>query len=188
MTRQAGRRTDRDYLLQGSPTNTTFRETFSRELITSDCAIAATGVAYCTRIPMDYGDIIGNVTFIIGGTAAGTPTAGYVAVRDAAGAVVAQSADLSTTARAANTAYTVPMASSYLVESPGLYYVEISFTATTVPTIAGRVFEDAAQAGAADLSLPILAQSHGSAVAATPPATIATPTTVVSRIWAAITE
>jgi hypothetical protein len=140
-------------------------------------------------IALDFGDIVGKVTFVTAGTAAGTPTAGYVAVRNAAtGAVVAQSADLGSTARAANTAYTVSMATPYLVTAPDLYYVEISFTATTVPTLAGMALEDAVQAGALGLSLTPLNITHGSAVGATPPTTVATPTTVINRVYAAITE
>ena len=189
MTRQAGMEYNPDYLFQGSPANTaTCNETFSRRYISSDCAIAATGISYCTRFPVTFGDLLGAVTFVTGGTAADTPTAGYVAIRNASGTVVAQSADLADTARAANTSYKVAMTTPYLVQAPGLYYVEFSFTATAVPTLAGRSFEDAEQAGATALSLPILAQTHGVAVGATPPATIATPTTVASYVWAAVTN
>lgn len=187
MTRQNGPRYATDYLRQGSPTNTTLAESFPRDHASGNIAIAASGVAHSSTIPLDFGDIIGAVTFVVATTAAGSPTAGYVAVRSPAGALVAQSADLGSTARAANTAYKIAMTTPYLITTPGLYIVEISFTASTVPTLQGKSLNNAVMAGAVVSGMPILCQTHGSAVGATPPATIDTPTTVATLPWFAIT-
>ncbi len=187
MTKQNGPAYDEEYLRQGAPTNTTMAESMSRLDAIANIAIGATGVVHTTAVPLQAGDVVRNITFLTGTTAAGTPTAGYAALRTPAGAVVAQSADFATTARAANTAFTVAMATAYLVQTPGLYLVDISFTATTVPSLIGKALQNAVAAGAIGLSLPVLAQTHGSAVGATPPATIATPTTVATMPYLALT-
>ena len=181
MTRQNGAYFDEEYLRQGSPTNITFAETLSRRDATSAAVtLAATGVELAVAIPLQAGDVVANVTFVIGATAAVTPTAGYAVLRSPAGAKLVQSADFATTARTANTAYTVAMTAAQLITTPGLYYIGLSFTAGTVPTVHGITFGNAVMSGAIGLSIPILSQSHGSAVGAVAPATIATPTTVVS--------
>jgi len=177
MTKQNGPYFSEDYLRQGSPTNTTFVETIPRYAAGVDLAIAATGVELSIGVPLQAGDIVTNITFFTGATAAGTPTAGYAVLRDSTGAKLAQTADFGSTARAANTAYTVALATAQLITTPGLYYIGISFTATTVPTLRGASVLNAVIAGNLGLSAKVLSQSHGSSVGATAPATIATPTT-----------
>jgi len=181
MTRQSGPYYDEDHIRQGSPVNTTFAETVSRVVtVSTGVAIGATGVELSAGIPLQFGDLVTNITFVTSGTAAGTPTAGYVCLRDPSGALLAQSADFGSTARAANTAFTVALATPQLITVPGLYYVGISFTATTVPTLVGTTIGNAATAGALGLSARVLARTHGSSVGATAPATTATPTTVAT--------
>ena len=181
MTRQnSGTHHNEDYLRQGSPTNTTFCETIPRILAGGDVAIAATGVVNSVGCPFQFGEVVRNITFITGGTAASVPTAGFAAVYSPAGALLGQTADFGSTARAANTAFTVALASALIIDTPGLYYVAISFTATTVPTLRGVTVGNAVVAGAIGLSAKVLSQTHGSAVGATAPATIATPTTVAT--------
>lgn len=188
MTKQQGNWFNREWFLEGKPTNTTFATNLSRTALVGNIAIAATGVAHATRtMPLNPGDKATNITFITGGTAANTPTAGYAALRDPSGAVVAKTADFGNTARGANTAFTVAFESAYLVTEGGLFYVEISFTAGTVPTLAGVAMENAVCNDDLGLSAPVLAQTHGSAVGATPPASIATPTTVANIPFYAIT-
>lgn len=181
--RQDGPRIAEGHLRQGSPRNSTFQETFPRLIAGTDNAIGATGVAHATACPLQAGDVVTNITFITGGTAAGTPTAGFAALYSPAGDLLGQTADFGSTARAANTAYTVALATAYTVTSAGLFYVAISFTATTVPTLRGVSLGNAAVAGALGLSAPVLAQTFGSGVGATAPATIATPTTVATPIY-----
>lgn len=187
MTRQnSGTNYDDNYLRQGSPTGT-FCETMPRPVAGTDVAIAATGVVHSSGMPCQFGDVIRNITFITAATAAGTPTAGFAAIYNPAGALQAQTANFGSTARAANTAYTVALASPVTVDTPGLYYVAISFTATTVPTLRGLTVGNAVVNGAIGLSAAVLAQTHGSAVGGTAPATIATPTTVATIPYFACT-
>lgn len=180
MTRQNGPWYSEEYLRQGSPTNSTFCETVPRLLAGGDIAIAATGVVLSVGVPFQFGEFVRNITFITGGTAAGTPTAGFAALYSPAGVLLAQTANFGSTARAANTAFTVALASGVLIDTPGLYYAAISFTATTVPTLRGVTVGNAVVAGNVGLSAAILAQTHGSAVGGTAPGTIATPTTVAT--------
>lgn len=177
MTRQNGDLYDPDHQRQGSPRNSTFAETIPRHEAGSDLAIGATGVVLSTGVPLNFGDRVSSITFVTGATAAVSPTAGFAALYSPAGVLLAQTADFGSTARAANTAFTVALASTVLIDTPGLYYVAISFTAGTVPTLRGFSVGNAVIAGALGLSCPVLSQTHGSSVGATAPATIATPTT-----------
>jgi hypothetical protein len=170
-----------EHLRQGSPTNATFAETCSRTDAIADLAIAATGVVLSVGVPFQYGEVVRNITFVTGATAAGTPTAGFAALYTPAGALIAQTADFATTARAANTVYTVALTGNpNIVTAPGLYYIAISFTATTVPTLRGVNLGNSVMAGNLGLSAAVLAQTHGSAVGGVAPATIATPTASAS--------
>jgi hypothetical protein len=159
-----------DWLRAGSPA--VFAESIPKLLAGGDLAIAATGVELAFDIQLDAGDVVTSLTFVTGGTAAGTPTAGYAVLRDSAGAKLAQTADFGSTARAANTAYTVALSAPYVVSGSGLFKVGISFTATTVPTLRGISLGNAAVAAVGRACT----QTHGSSVGATAPATIASPT------------
>lgn len=184
MTRQNGPHYDEEHLRQGSPVNSTFAETMRRlDAAVATVAIGATGVEYCIGVPLQFGDVVSNITFVTGGTAAATPTAGYACLRDPDGALLEQTADFGSTARAANTAYTVALAEPVLVTTPGLYLVGISFTAGTVPTLQGKTVGNAVLAGALGLGAAVLAKTHGSSVGATAPATVESPTTVANLAY-----
>lgn len=180
MTRKLGGPRNEEHLRQGGPLNAPFAESTPRYLASSSVAVAATGVELAIGVPLQPGDVVTSITFVTGGTAAVTPTAGYACLRTPAGALLAQSADFGSTARAANTAYTVTLATAQTISVAGIYYVGISFTAGTVPTLAGLSVSNAVVAGAIGLSARVLAQTHGSAVGAVAPATIATPTTLAN--------
>jgi len=184
-----------DHIRQGGPTNATFAESIPRYAAAADTAIATTGKVHSTFVPVQPSDVISNITFVTGATAAATPTAGFAAIYSSAGALLGQTADFATTARAANTAFTValttPIVISGQASSLSGVFVAISFTAGTVPTLRGATVGNAVVSGALGLTAPsaprILAQTHGSAVAATAPATIATPTTVATVPYYALT-
>jgi len=195
MARQSAPLFNEEHIRQGGPSNATFQESYPRYLCSVNNAIGATGVAHATFVPVQPGDVISNVTFITATTAAATPTAGFVAIYSSAGALLGQSADFATTARAANTAFTVALVSPITISGASSaasgVFVSISFTAATVPTLRGISTGDAAVSGTTGITSPstprVLAQSHGSAVGATAPATIATPTTVATPCYFALT-
>lgn len=127
-----------------------------------------------TSVPiyLAAGDVITNVSVVSGATAAGTPTNWWFALYSSAAtpALLAQSADQTTTAWAANTVKTVALATAQTVSASGVYWVGIMVKATTVPTLLGTVTAPTIVTGERKL-----AQTSGSALAATAPATIASP-------------
>lgn len=135
-----------------------------------DVATAATGVLCSVPVYLYEGDTITNLTFISGVTAAGTPTNCFVALYSTAGALLAQSADLLTAAWAADTAKTIALAAPVKITKSGVYYAAISITATTVPSLVGSGSAKAVLAGEVNL-----AQTSGTGLTGTAPATIATP-------------
>lgn len=184
---QQGPLINEQWLRQGSPTGS-FVETLPRLNAGTDNAIAATGVEHCTAVVLQAGDVVTNITFLTGGTAADTPTHQYVCLRTGAGVLIAQSADKTSTARAANTAYTIALSTPYTVTAAAVFYVGIAFTATACPTLRGATLGNAAVGdNVGTLGFKVWAQTHGSAVGATAPATIATPTVVATPCWFALT-
>ncbi|MFJ6935694.1 hypothetical protein [Streptomyces sp. NPDC101132] len=133
----------------------------------------ATGVMTSVPIYLQAGDVVTNLSFRSGATAAGTPTAWWFALySDAATpALLAQTADQTTGAWAANTTKTLALASPYTVARTGIYWAAINVTATTPPTLIGCCAAPAIVTGERNLS-----QSSGSSLTTTAPATIATPT------------
>lgn len=182
MTGQRGDSTNAEYLFQGQPQNVTFAETHPRRGTGADLAALTTQVMLSVGIALQAGDVVANLTFLSGATAAGTPTNWWFALYSSAAtpAKLAQSADQLTAAWAANTAKTLALATPQLITVPGIYYAAIMVKATTVPSLAGRLLEHAAAAGAVVAGQPVLAQTSGAALVATAPATIATPTTVAT--------
>jgi len=189
MTRQSPPLVAPDNLRQGSFDNATFEESIPRWAVGDDNAIGATGVAHATAIPLQAGDVVSTITFVTGGTAAGTPTAGFAALYSSAAtpALLAQTADFTTTARAADTAYAVDLASAVTITDAGLYWVSIVFAATTVPTLRGKAMGDAALADALVTGMPAMAQTHGSSLTDTAPATITSGTVVATPCYFILT-
>ncbi|MFF1416567.1 hypothetical protein [Streptomyces sp. NPDC058280] len=135
-----------------------------------DVAAAATGVMCSVALYLADGDTVTSLTFISGGTAAGTPTNYFFALYNTAGALLGQTADQLTAAWAADTAKTLALSAPVRVTKSGVYYAAVSVTATTVPTLIGTT-------GAKPIltSEVALAQTSGSGLTGTAPATIATP-------------
>ena len=181
----------RNWLLAGKPTSGSWSETIPRATAISDVAIAASGVMLTVACPVTQGAVLSKVTFVTGATAASTPTNGFVALYGPGATVqplLAQSADQLTTARAANTVYTISFATAYTAPTTDTYYIGISFTGTTIPTVLGQAAVGLNATSiiavlAAFTSLPPIAQTSGSAVLGTAPATVATPTNVLTVPW-----
>jgi hypothetical protein len=154
------------------PTQTFHRANLPRVGL-DDVPAAATGVMVSVALWLNAGDTITSLTFISAGTAAGTPTNQFAALYSNAAtpALLAQSADGTTGAWAADTAKTFTLAAPVKIATSGIYWAALSVTATTVPTLVG------ASAGAKPVLTGEgnLAQTSGSALTATAPATIATP-------------
>ena len=161
-------------LADPSSPDTFFRRNLSRTGLydsagdTGQVALA-TGVMTSVPIYLHAGDVITNVSFRSGATAAGTPTAWWFALYSKAStpALLAQTADQTTGAWAANTTKTLALATAQTIAESGVYWVGINVTATTVPTLLGTVAAPAIVTGERNLS-----QSSGSSLTTTAPATI----------------
>lgn len=131
----------RDFLLNGGlPT----RETMPRDQANSLTVgfPGTTGIYHADAVLLYEGDIITNVTVRWTATAANTPTHWWFALYDtqATPALIAQTADQTTTAISANTSTTLALGSPapYTVPVTGIYYIAEMVVATATPTIVGR--------------------------------------------------
>jgi hypothetical protein len=104
---------------------------------TSDLAATGTGVAIGVRIFLRRGDVVTNITFVSGNTAAGTPTHWAHALYDPSGSLLAKSADQTSTAWAANTAKKLALSAPVTITQDGWYILATTMTATTVQTLIG---------------------------------------------------
>lgn len=177
----------RDWLMSGKPTGSFF-ETVPRWYAGTDVAIAATGVMLTVAIPLIQGSVIKQVSYGVAGTAASTPTHSFWALYGPGATVqplLVQSADGLTTAQAANTWYTVAFASSYTCPTTDVYYIGVSYTATAPPSLLGAATTGLNATNiiaqlAAFATAPPIAQTSGTALGGVAPATVASPTNVLT--------
>jgi hypothetical protein len=172
-----------EYYLDGAPTGT-FRKTMARRQATIDTSALTTQVMLSTAIVLYAGDVVTNLTFVSGATAANTPTNWWFALYSNAAtpALIAQTADQTTTAWGANTVMTKALSAPYTVVTTGVYYAAIMVKATTPPSIVGKTV-NVNTSGVVLTGQKVLAQTSGATLTTTAPATIATPTTVVNHAF-----
>lgn len=129
----------------------------------------ATGVMTSVPVYLHAGDVITSISVRSGATAAGTPTNYWFALYSNAStpALLAQSADQTTGAWAANTTKTLALSAPKTITESGVYWVGVMVTATTPPTLLGCVAAPAVVTGERSLS-----QSSGTTLTTTAPATI----------------
>lgn len=156
----------------------TLRDNGIRRSAGSDLAALTTQVMTDVAIYLEKGDLVKYLTFVSGATAAASPTNWWFALYDPAGAtLLGQTADQLTAAWAANTAAKLALANPYVAPATGVYRAAVMVKATTVPTLAGATVRAAVSAAVA-AGQAVLAQTSGSALVGSAPATIATPTAV----------
>jgi len=146
-----------------------------------DGALAATGVCCSVPIPVCNGDVITTVNLPLGATVNSSPTHQIAALYSgiATPALLAQSTDTGTAVVTASAVQAFPLASQVTVTNAiapnGFLYAMVSYTATTLP-LAVSATVTAAVSYRWFTSLPLfLSMTHGSAVGATAPSTIASP-------------
>jgi hypothetical protein len=176
---------DLPFVLMGA--STFYRENFDAGDQTSDVAAAlTTQVMLSTAIVLEAGDRVANLSFLSGGTAAASPLNWWFALYDSAGALIGQTADQTSAAWAADTVRTLALATPYIAPSTAAFFAAIMVRASTVPSLICKVAGRAAANGALLTGYRVKAQTSGSSLTTTAPATIATPTTVVNRPWVAV--
>jgi hypothetical protein len=147
----------------------------------TDGALAATGVGCAVPIPVEVGDRLSKITVLIGATAGGTLTHSFAALYSgiAVPALLAQSKDGEAAAIAEKLPFGFTLESEVEITQAnapnGFIYASVAITATTVPT-AAVVSTPTAIGYKWFTNGPLfLAATHGTALAGTAPATIASP-------------
>jgi hypothetical protein len=152
-----------------------------RTVATANGAALTSGVMTSVSFKAKAGQKITSISVVSATTAAGTPTHWWLALYSAAAtpALVAQTADQTTTALGANTLVTKNLAAPVTMAVAGTYWIGINFTATTVPTllsaptlVAGLLNGVGVLAG--DKALAV---TSGTGLLGVAPPTIATPAT-----------
>lgn len=180
MSRQPSQSFDPRYTRYGAPANQIFADSIQRDAATADLAALTTQVMLSVGLPLEVGNIVTSLSFVSGATPAGTPTNWWFALYAPDGTFLAQTADQLTAAWAANTVKTLALSRPVTAAVEGLYYAAVMVKATTPPSLVGRAVQNAVLAGNLGLGAPVLAQTSGSALTTTAPASIATPTTVAN--------
>lgn len=167
-----------EWLVSGAPSG--LRAQSIRALdCNADLAALTTAVMTSVALPLQVGDLVTNLTFKSGATAGDTLSNWWFALYSPTGALLAQTADQTSTAWAANTVKTLALTTPQRVAAAGVHYAAVMVKASTVPTLIGASV-GIAGASASILSSKILAQTSGSGLTDTAPATIATPTAVAT--------
>lgn len=161
----------------------TVAETIPRSIGGTNVAALTSGTLLLMAVYLRAGQRVANISFCSGTTAAGTPTNQFFALYDINRNLLAQSANATTAAWAANTIKTLAMTASYTATTTGLYYVGVMVSATTVPSLAGLAANNAAFHAAA----PILVGNSTTGLTTTLPNPAAAITAGANKVWAGIT-
>lgn len=125
------------------PTGAFSLSTPSMNQASGDVALLTSGRGHLVRMGVLRGDVVTNINFLAGATAAVTPTNQWFALYSSARAKLGVTADDTTTAWAANAVKTLALASPYTVTADGFVYAEIVVVAATPPSLrcqAGSAF------------------------------------------------
>lgn len=162
----------------------TIAETIPRELLVeTNTTVGATGVLNMMAIYLYAGQLVSNISISSATTAAGTPTNYRFGLYSSGLVKLAESANQTTSAWAANTVKTLAMTTPYRVSASGLYYIGYYMTATTVPTLKGNLGKTGGQlAGTA----PILHGTSSTGLTTALPDPAGALTVQTWTFWAAV--
>lgn len=167
--------------------NNTIAETMARQLCPEvNTTVAASGTLSLQAIYLTAGQLVSNITISSATTAAGTPTNYFFALYSglqSAPALLAQSANQTTTAWAANTVKTLAMTTPYRVPTSGVYYIGYMMTATTVATLKGGTARTGGQLGAA---APVIYGTSSTGLTTALPNPAAAITSGTASVYAAV--
>lgn len=129
-------------------------ETIPRQLCPEvNTTVAASGTLFMQAIYLTAGQLVSTVDLWSATTAAGTPTNYAVGLYDVNRNLLANSANQTTAAWAANSIKSFAMTTPYRVPTSGQYYIGYYMTATTVATLKGGTAKTGGQLAAAAPSL-----------------------------------
>jgi hypothetical protein len=156
------------------------RPNMRRTEVNSDTAALTTQVLTSVAVPLQAGDLVTKIAFHSGATAASVPTNWWFALYSPAGVLLAQTADQLTAAWAADATKDLALATAQTVPVAGVYFAAIMVKATTPPSLVGATVLDAGVASGLLSTDKILSQTSGSALVATAPTTLVTPTAIAA--------
>lgn len=110
-------------------------------------ALATTGKMTLAKLTLEVGELVTNLSFVSGTTAGATMTSWWMALYDPDGNRLAQTADQVAGAIAANTVFTLPLATAQRARRSGTYRVGLCIAAATVPTVLGVTIAPAITVG-----------------------------------------
>lgn len=156
------------------PTQTFYRSNLPRFPLddVAEAISATSGVMTSVPLWLRAGDTVTNLSFLSGATAANTPTHWWFALYSNAAtpALLSQTADQVSAAWAADTWKTLALGTAQKIATTGVYWAAVMVAATGVPSLIGARGAKALLSGEGNIG-----QTSGSALAATAPATIASP-------------
>jgi hypothetical protein len=160
-------------------------ETIQRQLCPEVNTSALTsGTLRLDAIYLQAGQLVSNISYFSATTAAATPTNGFFALYDGSRNKLAETANFTTEAWAANTIKTKALTAQYRVPTTGVYYVGIMIAATTVPTLKGGTAKTGGQLAS---TAPILHGNSTTGLTTTLPNPAAAITGGTSSVWASLT-
>lgn len=160
----------------------TYRGNMLRQDAVSNLAAIASGVMTSVLVYLEAGDVVTNLTFVSGLTAAVLPTHWWFGLYSPAATPVllAQTTDQTTTAWAADTVMTVPLTTPYTVATTGLHYAAVMVTATTIPTLRGLSL------GITGIGSPVISGQKNLVLTSGTGLVAAAPSTITSAAAAAV--
>lgn len=190
-------RPDDEYFLNGG---NPFRAPFSRKGANSSGSLSlaggVSGSMHSVAIVLYAGDVVTNVNFRVGGTAAifGTNSDGHwwAALYDTSLNLISQSADQGTAALSANTNHSLPLSAPYTVQTTGVYYASLMVSVGTggtpvMPTIVGVSGTTGLDNNNVSSNQTSLSVSSGSGLTTTAPASISSPTSQGALLYFLLT-
>jgi hypothetical protein len=109
--------------------------TFDRAIPTSSQTPLTAGTLFLAGISLEAGQVINNISFKSGSSAASSPTHQWFGIADPSRAVQRWTSDDTTTAWGATTVKTLNLTSAYTVPTSDTYYLAIMVSGTTAPTL-----------------------------------------------------
>jgi hypothetical protein len=148
------------------PATAALASTYPRTCGGASQTVIASGVMSLVAAYLEAGTVVTNITFVSGGTAAGTPTNQWFALYDGSRNKLAVTSDALTAAWAGSTAKTLALSSPYTVTTSGVYYLGIMVKATTVPSLVGMAVNPGLS-----MMAPVVAGNDATNTGLTTPAT-----------------
>lgn len=132
----------------------------------ANTAALTSGTVRLDAIQLQEGDVVTSISYLSATTALDTATVQLFGLYDKNLARLAQSADATSAAWAANTVKTLTMATPYTVLTDDYYYLAILVAASTVPTLAAITYNNAIASSTAPI-LSATSDTSATALAAT---------------------